>query len=478
LTSMDVISKEGMLYLQAVKFGKRTWRKIWGMLFKPSSTGVGRLEIYTVLDTNAITDQKKAGRQKTPERKVVRLSDCLSVTPAPNEACLQGCTAFYINTTQCTYTMASTTSQEWISALCFLAFQDPGETDRGGLERGNDLTMEDNVLYSSWKAVTVQSTEASRRCKLAGDYLVSPDKDAVILLAINTCHVIYHWPYRFLRKFGQVEGGFSIEAGRRCESGEGIFIFLSTQGSLIFQAISEQCSVLRRSPLHPRSCEQTPVILPTTSNRPSGQDGSANLYASIKHTSDTSQLDLMQLSSVKPHVSCTKEAVGEEDEDEDEQYHSLEALKLDIDTGDSIYYNLKRATPPLIRKDEFKPETDNSEYIYSTVKLVKSPSNPELQPVPQPPPCTISQSASHILPKPKYQRQPPVSNYVQPGYNAQAQAVDDMKEMEGAINPSLYVTPTEAPGSFKHRLAEIISKDLAKFQTPLPSRVNSPTFSQ
>nr|XP_020446781.1 docking protein 3 [Monopterus albus] len=422
------------------------------MLFKPSSTGVGRLEIYTVLDTNAITDQKKAGRQKTPERKVVRLSDCLSVTPAPNEACLQGCTAFYINTTQCTYTMASTTSQEWISALCFLAFQkDPGETDRGGLERGNDLTMEDNVLYSSWKAdltappnryqVTVQSTEASRRCKLAGDYLVSPDKDAVILLAINTCHVIYHWPYRFLRKFGQVEGGFSIEAGRRCESGEGIFIFLSTQGSLIFQAISEQCSVLRRSPLHPRSY-------------------------------------LMQLSSVKPHVSCTKEAVGEEDEDEDEQYHSLEALKLDIDTGDSIYYNLKRATPPLIRKDEFKPETDNSEYIYSTVKLVKSPSNPELQPVPQPPPCTISQSASHILPKPKYQRQPPVSNYVQPGYNAQAQAVDDMKEMEGAINPSLYVTPTEAPGSFKHRLAEIISKDLAKFQTPLPSRVNSPTFSQ
>lgn len=91
------------------------------MLYKPSSTGVGRLELYTVLD--AITDQRKAGRQKTPERKVVRLSDCLSITPAPKESCPQGCTAFYLNTTQCTYTLASSASQDWLSALCLLAFQ-------------------------------------------------------------------------------------------------------------------------------------------------------------------------------------------------------------------------------------------------------------------------------------------------------------------------------------------------------------------
>lgn len=89
------------------------------VLFKPSSTGVGRLEFCPISDS----EQLKGGRQKTPERKVVRLSDCLSVTPAAKESCPAHCTAFYLNTTQCTYTFASMESQDWISALCMLAFQ-------------------------------------------------------------------------------------------------------------------------------------------------------------------------------------------------------------------------------------------------------------------------------------------------------------------------------------------------------------------
>lgn len=102
---------------------QKTWRKIWLALFKPSSTGVGRLEFCTVLDSSAITDPKKASRLRTSERKVVRLSDCLSVTPAPKESCPSKCTAFYLNTIQCTYILASMTSQDWLNALCLLAFQ-------------------------------------------------------------------------------------------------------------------------------------------------------------------------------------------------------------------------------------------------------------------------------------------------------------------------------------------------------------------
>uniref|UniRef100_A0A3B3VI58 PH domain-containing protein n=1 Tax=Poecilia latipinna TaxID=48699 RepID=A0A3B3VI58_9TELE len=99
----------------------RTWRKIWMVLFKPSSMGVGRLEFRSVSDS----EQLKACRQKAQERKVVRLSDCLSVTPAAKESCPARCTAFYLNTTHHTYTFASTESQDWISALCILAFQVP-----------------------------------------------------------------------------------------------------------------------------------------------------------------------------------------------------------------------------------------------------------------------------------------------------------------------------------------------------------------
>lgn len=102
---------------------QRTWRKIWMVLFKPSSTGVGRLEFCSASDGNAFSDQLKASRQKTSERKVVRLTDCLSVTPALKESCPARCTAFYLNTTQSTYTFASVESQSWIHALSTLAFQ-------------------------------------------------------------------------------------------------------------------------------------------------------------------------------------------------------------------------------------------------------------------------------------------------------------------------------------------------------------------
>ncbi|XP_070693192.1 docking protein 3 [Pempheris klunzingeri] len=501
---MEVIFKEGTLYLQGVKFGKKTWRKIWITLFKPSSTGVGRLEFYTVFDNSSPTDQWRIGRQKMPDRKVVRLSDCLSVTPAPKESCPTGCTAFYLNTTQCTYTLASTTSQDWLSALCLLAFQkDPGESDKGGFEGGNSLTMEDNDLYSSWITgltlppnqyqVTVQSTEASRRCQLAGDYLVSPEQEAMILLAISTGHIICRWPYRLLRKFGQVEGGFSIEAGRRCESGEGVFVFLSKWGPQIFQAILKQCSVESKSSFQPLSAhrrslsDQSPVMLPTTTNQPSAppiynpadvsadpEDESADHYSTI----NVSVPNVTQPSLVKPYLSNSKEAVGEESEDESGRCHSLDALHLDSVMDETIYYNLSRATPPMTRKDRFTAETDDSECVYSDVKKVHFPLNPQMQPflpsipppVPPPSPCN--------MPKSRFQRQPPANNCILPGYIAHAQAVDDVKEMEEANGSSAHVTPTEAPGSFKHRLAEIISKDLAKFQPPLPSGSGSPTFSQ
>lgn len=94
------------------------------VLYKPSSTGVGRLEFYSaVADNNAAGEQRRGGKQKTPERKVVRLTDCLSVTPAPKESCPSGCSAFYLNTIQSNYTLASSTSQDWQYALCLLAFQ-------------------------------------------------------------------------------------------------------------------------------------------------------------------------------------------------------------------------------------------------------------------------------------------------------------------------------------------------------------------
>lgn len=136
------------------------------VLYKPSSVGVGRLEFYAVADSSSLNEQKKVSRQKTPERKVVRLIDCLSVTPAPKESPPAGCTAFYLSTTQCTFTLASTSSQDWLSALCLLAFQ---------VSHASNLAQCDHFLSLYFRGCIFISGEVSED-KLCPD----PGTDSVI----------------------------------------------------------------------------------------------------------------------------------------------------------------------------------------------------------------------------------------------------------------------------------------------------------
>ncbi|CAM4616490.1 unnamed protein product [Leuciscus chuanchicus] len=243
---MDVISKEGPLFLQGVKFGKKIWRKSWLILFEPSPAGIGRMELYDMRDGGGLKGfaiARPAGLRKT-DKRVIRLTDCLSITPAIGESCPTDCSAFFLNTTSCTYTIAAPSREDWISVLCQLAFQKTqGTEDARKVQKDKYMPMADNQVYSTWGAgqfqVTVQSTDASQRCRMSGSYLLSSEKEAICLLDLKTGQSIYCWPYRLLRRFGQVKGGLMIEAGRRCHTGEGQFIFLSKQGSQIHRAIEE-----------------------------------------------------------------------------------------------------------------------------------------------------------------------------------------------------------------------------------------------
>ncbi|XP_076018923.1 docking protein 2 [Genypterus blacodes] len=493
---MEVIFKEGAMHLQGVKFGKRTWRRMWMVLFKPSSSGVGRLELYTVQDTRASPPHKTFPWQKIAPKKVVRLCDCVSVTPATEESCPPGCTALYLCTTLTTLTLASSRCHDWLIALCQLAFQkDPRESDKGLWERGNGfLTMEDNELYSSWETgdthqsaeehhVIVQSTEASWRCRLDGGYLFSLDGVAALLLDIHTGDIIQRWPYKFLRKIGQFEGGFSLTAGRRCDSGEGQFIFLSNHGPHIYQAITEQCLAVKKSEdssirpanVHRSISEYSVVQFPPTNIWPVGPPVSEAkcvnaLYATINKPAE----NVRRSSHVSPHVTISRETEGEENKDEDGWSQFPKAPNLESADEDCIYYNVRRCMPSRM-KDQFEPEGDASEWSYSNVEILEPSS--QLQHTPSSPSPSSSpllsqplpQCFSYLLPQPQHQHPAPfVKN----------ETVGKMKGVEEATSLSPYAAPpSETPGSFKHRLAEIISKDLAKFQSPLPSGVSSPLLS-
>lgn len=89
-------------------------------LFAASPSGVARMEKFDVRD-----DGKALGKSSLRRcaRRVIRLSDCVSVGPAGAESCPKATAAFYLTTTEKSYVLAAEQRDEWIEQLCQLAFQ-------------------------------------------------------------------------------------------------------------------------------------------------------------------------------------------------------------------------------------------------------------------------------------------------------------------------------------------------------------------
>uniref|UniRef100_UPI0037E9966B docking protein 2 isoform X2 n=1 Tax=Semicossyphus pulcher TaxID=241346 RepID=UPI0037E9966B len=256
------IRKQGMLYLQQQRFGKK-WKRVWCVLFRESTCSISRLEFFECKDGGSIEKNDKSLRKQQEHKKVIRLADCIRVSEVEMDGCPRDTGPFLIETTEKIYMFAAQRNQleDWTHKLCEIAFPmswTEHSVKRGSLQRGNtvdeDEGMEDNSLYSGRETmrdfkVCVRRTEASDRCRLKGDGVLRADSDALLLLD-KTGDVLYTWPYRFLRRFGRDKSTFSFEAGRRCNSGEGNFEFDTKQGNILFQAVEAAINLQRISLPH------------------------------------------------------------------------------------------------------------------------------------------------------------------------------------------------------------------------------------
>ncbi|XP_027723003.1 docking protein 3 [Vombatus ursinus] len=113
--------KDGLLYQQHVKFGKKSWRKVWAFLYADGPSGVARLESWDVRDGGGgPAGDKPSGRRG--DRRVIRLADCVSVVPADGESCPRDTTAFLLTTTERSHVLAAQHRQTWMAHICHLAF--------------------------------------------------------------------------------------------------------------------------------------------------------------------------------------------------------------------------------------------------------------------------------------------------------------------------------------------------------------------
>ncbi|XP_060886972.1 docking protein 1b [Labrus mixtus] len=257
---MDTHVKEGQLYVQHQKFGKK-WKKNWFVLYPASQNGIARLEFYDSPSgggAGAGGGSGSGSNEKTRklDKKIIRLSECISILPALMESCPKdNMSAFCVETNDKTHVFAAEKNavKDWMDTMCDIAFQGGGSSSDSAAADSiggpKDLQMSENLIYYSREEVnefwvSVQRTEASERCGLTGSYLLKAESDVLILKEPKTKRNVMVWPYKLLRRYGRDRVMFSFEAGRRCDSGPGNFTFETKQGNDIFllvdQAIQSQ----------------------------------------------------------------------------------------------------------------------------------------------------------------------------------------------------------------------------------------------
>ncbi|XP_031454002.1 docking protein 3 isoform X1 [Phasianus colchicus] len=260
--------KDGILYVQHCKFGKRTWRKMRAQLFAASPFGVARMEKFDARDDGTVPDTSL----RRCARRVIRLSDCVSVGPMGPENCPKATAAFYLTTTEKNYVLAAEQRDEWIEQLCQLAFQVKKEAAQSSSTGLQPIPMEENCLYSSWQDLTefpvlVLKTEAAVRCELHGHYVLAALPQSLTLKDAQSQQPLLTWPYPFLRKFGQDQQNiFSFEAGRRSDSGEGTFTFSTPRAPELCRAVAAAIACQQQGQESPQ------LSAPGLSNQPWGAE--------------------------------------------------------------------------------------------------------------------------------------------------------------------------------------------------------------
>ncbi|XP_040037599.2 docking protein 1b isoform X1 [Gasterosteus aculeatus] len=249
---MDAHVKEGQLYVQHQKFGKK-WKKNWFVLYPASQNGIARLEFFDSSGGGVAGGGSGSGsNEKTRklDKKIIRLSECISILPALTESCPKdNMAAICVETNDKTHVFAAekNVAKDWMDTMCDIAFQQGGGGSSAAADSDGgtqDLRMSENLIYYSREEVnefwvSTQRTEASERCGLAGSYWLKAEKDTLILKEPKTKRNILVWPYKLLRRYGRDRVMFSFEAGRRCDSGPGNFTFETKQGNEIFSLVDQ-----------------------------------------------------------------------------------------------------------------------------------------------------------------------------------------------------------------------------------------------
>ncbi|CAB3254926.1 unnamed protein product [Arctia plantaginis] len=208
---------------------KKNWQQKHCILFSASKQGIERLEIY---DNK---DEVTSGAIP----KIITLENCIKIThSSPNMI-----TIFTKSHTQQLSLQTEAEALEWVTALQSVAFRGR-DSSPIGCDEDNDLycTSGEGVF-----SVKMCPSEASTRCGFEPmRYLLLLTSNAIELRDINNDKLYATWPYRYVRRYGYRQGKITFEAGRKCDTGEGIFHLEHPNPSVIFKCLSLKMKTMKQ----------------------------------------------------------------------------------------------------------------------------------------------------------------------------------------------------------------------------------------
>lgn len=206
-------------------------KKRYVMLFKRSSEGIERLEI---------------GDSETDKNlRLVTLENCIKVNSEPSSLVINVIT----KTGQIVFQCSNETELNlWTKSLQQVAFRD---THSEKQSKRNSIVEYNELYCSSFSegkfTCTLLPTDLTIKNKLEPKvYVLELTTTEIQLKYYEDESIAAKWPYRYIRKYGYREGKFTFEAGRKCETGEGILKLDHANPQEIFRCMSAKMKSMKK----------------------------------------------------------------------------------------------------------------------------------------------------------------------------------------------------------------------------------------
>ncbi|XP_074641956.1 uncharacterized protein LOC141899498 [Tubulanus polymorphus] len=113
--------------------------------------------------------------------------------------------------------------------------------------------------------VLISDTSVSSKLGLSGSYDLHVGELGLSIVDVTSGNLKAIWPYKFIRRYAKSDEDFTLEAGRRCESGPGYFSFLTSEGDVILEQVLKRMDAIQANSSR-NSSSELPLPEPAMEN--------------------------------------------------------------------------------------------------------------------------------------------------------------------------------------------------------------------